>query len=151
MWSVYNLWAWGNPWPTRNLWWALVKSAGTFLWGLKEGGLRGLGQPIQKGLAQMVHNGRLKKVRVAEFHSSCLESSIVKAIVGVASWVEYETTGAYEALLEEVFKYPYPEICFFFLTLGVGVIFLLLLLFVGEKTRGMLLIGTWWRSRDSFL
>lgn len=132
----------------RNLRWALVKSVGTFLWGLKEGGLRGLGQPIQKGLAQMVHNGRLTKVRVAEFHSSCLESSLVKAIVGVASWVEYGTNGAYEALLEEVFKYPYLGICSF-LALGVGVI-LLLLLFVGEKTRGMLLIGTWWHSRGFF-
>lgn len=98
----------------RNLRWALVKSTGTFFWGLKDGGLRGLGQPIQKGLAQMVHNGRLKKVRVAEFHSSYLESSLVKVIVGVASWVEYGTTGAYEALLEEVFKYPYLGIYSFF-------------------------------------
>lgn len=63
----------------------------------------------------MVHDGRLKKTRAVKFHSSCMESSLVEAIIGVASWVEEcGMTGADEALLEEVFKYSHPEICYFF-------------------------------------
>lgn len=55
---------------------------------LKECGLRGLGQPIQEGLAQIGHDGGLKKARAPEYQSSYVESKLIEAIVGVALWVE---------------------------------------------------------------
>lgn len=55
---------------------------------LKECGLRDLGQPIQEGLAQIGHDGGLKKARALEYQSLCVESKLIEAIIGVALWVE---------------------------------------------------------------
>lgn len=79
---------------------------------LKEGGLKGLGQSVQKGVAQMGHNGGFMKVRALVIQSSCEESRLVEAIVGAALWAEEGgKTGADEALLEEVSRYSLPENC----------------------------------------
>lgn len=51
---------------------------------LKEGGLRGLGQFVQKGVTQMGHDGGFMKARAPTIQSSCEESRLVKAIVGTA-------------------------------------------------------------------
>ena len=114
---------------------------------LKEGGLRGLGQPIQEDVAHMGYDGGLKKARAPVAQSSCVESRLVKAIVGTVLWIEEGgTTGADEALLEEGSRYPHPVTCSF-ISFGDWGLPSSSSSFCGGKKRDLWLIGTWWRSR----